>query len=69
MKKNRITCQENYSDPSYPIMHGDTPFAKAFNKAMSEYWRETGHVLPIDDTITQLLINDFDERHAPRQLK
>jgi quinol monooxygenase YgiN len=65
MKKDKITFQEKYSDPQYPIMHGDTPFAKAFNKAMSDHWVATGNILPIDDTISQLLINDFNERHTP----
>ena len=45
-------------------MEGDTPFTRLFTKIQREHWVKTGEVLPSMDTIIQLLINDYDQRHS-----
>jgi hypothetical protein len=65
-----ITHQQKVDDPLYPIMQGETPLAKEFNRRSKEIW-ENGTVKDINfEHITTLLLeifgDEFNKRHAPR---
>lgn len=67
----KITHNEQPTDPAYPIMHGDTPIAKEFNKSMEAIWK-AGHVQKADfelahTILMEILVNDYNRRHAPRK--
>lgn len=69
----RITHQSLATDPAYPIMVGDTPLAKEFNKQQEKIWA-AGKVNKIDyeqvsTVILEILVNDYNKRHASRKRK
>ena len=67
----KITHKQDPADPVYPIMHGNTPFAKEFNKRQAILWKD-GHFAKFDfehvtTVLLEILIDDYDKRHAPRK--
>ena len=66
-----ITIQQKPTDPPYPIMGGDTPFAKEFNKRSKVLWErglnvENMHQL-VSEMINEILVDDYNRRHASRK--
>lgn len=57
----------------YPIMHGKKPFAKEFNKRQEALFKEGRMKDPTFESIStvllEILIDDYDKRHAPRKKK
>lgn len=69
----RITHAALATDPPYPIMAGDTPLAKDFNKRQKDIWA-SGKVEKVDyeqvsTVILEILVNDYNKRHASRKRK
>lgn len=69
----KITHQKEVTDPAYPIMHGDSPLAKEFNKRQKDIWA-AGNVLQIDyqqvsTVMLEILVDDYNKRHAARKRK
>lgn len=69
----RITHQLKASDPPYPIMEGNTPFAKEFNRIQKDIWG-AGNVTAIDyqqvsTVMIEILVGDYNKRHAARKKK
>lgn len=69
----KITYQKEITDPPYPIMLGDTPLAKEFNKRQKTIW-QSGVTQPIDyqqvsTVMLEILIDDYNKRHAARKRK
>ena len=50
----------------YPEMEGETPFAKAFNKRMHDYWLKDPKAVPQSpqDVMLEILMDEYDERNA-----
>lgn len=72
----RITHIEKATDPGYPIMHGDTPLAKEFNKREKKLWEDpvAGKILDfnyeqVTTVILEILADDYNKRHASRKRK
>ena len=67
----RITYKEKSTDPVYPIMHGNTPTAKEFNKRQAKLWADGNFVKFDFEQIATILLEmfseDYDKRHAPRK--
>lgn len=69
----KITFKQNPDDPLWPIMHGDTPAAKEFNRRQKEIWK-TGNFGVFDfeqvaTVILEMVIEDYNNRHKPRKKK
>ncbi len=69
----RITFQQLATDPPYPIMHGEGPLAKEFNKRQKDLWA-AGKTDVVDfnfvtTMILEILLDDYDKRHASRKRK
>lgn len=69
----RITHQEKPKDPLYPIMHGDSPTAKEFNRRQKLIW-ETGkfgtfNFEQVATVLLEMFAEDYDKRHAPKKKK
>lgn len=69
----KITYKKNVNDPPYPIMTGNTPSAKEFNKRSEALWK-MGIIEKVDNELItmiliEILIDDYDKRHAPRKRK
>lgn len=67
----KITYKANTTDPVYPIMHGDTPTAKEFNKRQADLW-SNGNLKEINfeqvaTVLLEMFAEDYDKRHAPRK--
>lgn len=69
----KITLRQNYVDPSWPIMHGDTPAAKEFNRREEEIWKNGSlgvyNFEQIATVILEILIDDYNERHQNKKKK
>lgn len=69
----RITHKLKHEDPAYPIMHGDTPMAKEFNKRQEKLWSdgkfETFDFEQVSTMILEILCDDYNGRHASRKRK
>ena len=69
----KITYQAKVTDPTYPIMHGDTPIAKEFNKREKQILKD-GKVTAFDyeqvtTVLLEILCDDYNKRHASRKRK
>jgi len=68
-----ITHRENPEDPACPIMHGSKPFSKEFNRRQAALLKEGRqkdvNFENITTVILEILIDDYDKRHAPRKKK
>jgi hypothetical protein len=63
----RITFKELVTDPVYPIMHGNTPAAKEFNKRQKALWKqgkEMADFKGITTVLLEILIDDYNERNS-----
>lgn len=69
----KITYKQELTDPQHPIMHGDTPFAKEFNKRQEQIWKDgvfdKFDYEQVTIVMLEILIADYDKRHAPRKRK
>lgn len=69
----KITFRIKPEDPIHPMMHGDSPLAKEFNKRQSELWA-TGKQIAYDyEQVTTILLeifaDDYNSRHSPIKKK
>lgn len=69
----KIHFQVSPNDPPHPIMLGDTPFAKEYNKRQKDIWA-SGNVIAIDfeqilTVAVDILVDDYNKRHAARKRK
>lgn len=69
----KITYQQKPEDVPYPIMHGDSPLAKEFNKRQRDIWT-MGKIEKVDyeqvmTVVLDILGDDFNKRHAARKRK
>jgi hypothetical protein len=69
----KITIQLKSDDPAHPIMHGDTPIAKEFNKRQESILK-TGNVAAYDfeqvtTVLLEILADDYNKRHSRKQKK
>lgn len=69
----KITFQQNPEDPPYPIMHGETPLSKEFNKRQKDIWA-AGKIEKVDyeqvmTVVLAILTDDYNKRHASRKRK
>ena len=67
----RITYKEKVIDPVYPIMGGDTPIAKEFNRRQKSLWKE-GKFQRFDfeqvsTILLEIFAEDYNKRHASRK--
>lgn len=67
----KITYKSQPTDPVHPIMHGNSPSAKEFNKRQAKLWAE-GKVDKVDfeqitTVLLEMMLDDYDRRHAPRK--
>lgn len=65
----KITFKDKITDPVHPIMHGNTPIAKEFNKRMAVLWVD-GRFQKFDfelvtTILLEILIDDYDKRNSP----
>lgn len=70
----KITYKKNVNDPPYPIMTGNTPSAEEFNKRSEALWKMGIMEEKVDNELItmiliEILIDDYDKRHAPRKRK
>jgi hypothetical protein len=67
----KITYKKDVNDPPYPIMVGNTPSAKEFNKRSEALWKagilETVNNDVIVTILIEMLIEDYNKRHASRK--
>ena len=68
-----ITYKKRVEDPPYPIMEGKKPLAIEFNKRQKDLWAK-GNVEKVDyeyitTVLLEILVEDYDRRHAPRKNK
>ena len=66
-----ITFKKNIEDPPYPIMHGNTPTAKEFNRRQIALYK-TGNFQRFDfeqvvTILLEMFSDDYDKRHASRK--
>jgi len=66
-----ITYKDKVTDPAHPIMHGDSPIAKMFNKRQKDLLVK-GKLDKIDyaqvtTVLLEILCDDYDKRHASRK--
>lgn len=67
----RITHKEKDTDPAFPIMHGNTPTAKEFNKRQEALWADDNFdkfdFMQVATVLLEIFAADYDRRHAPRK--
>lgn len=67
----KITYKIQSTDPAYPIMHGDSPTAKEFNKRQKALWSQSKFEKfdfeQIATILLEMFADDYDKRHAPRK--
>ena len=62
--KTKVIMPDVWGRPKeYPIMEGESVFAKRFNELQRDSWLNSGTVYPSEDLITQILIEDFNNRN------
>lgn len=69
----KITYKMSPSDPPYPIMIGDSPLSKEFNKRQKDIWA-AGKIAIVDyeqvmTVVVDILSDDYNERHGTRKKK
>jgi len=69
----RITYKNKPTDPMHPIMVGNSPMAKEFNKRQAKLLKK-GVIDAIDfqqivEVLFEILCDDYDRRHASRSRK
>lgn len=64
----KITFRLNPEDPIHPLMHGDSPLAKEFNKRQAVLWSSGKQIAYDYEQVTTILLeifaDDFNERHS-----
>lgn len=69
----KITHKANPEDPVHPIMHGDSPIAKEFNRRQEEMWKKGAFgKFDFEQVVTVLLeifAEDYNKKHAPKKIK
>lgn len=66
----KITFKEKKEDPAYPILHGESPLAKEFNKRQADLNANAKvHKYDFEQVATVLLeifAEDYNKRHIIR---
>ena len=52
-----------YPNDYYDTLDGDTPFAKAVNNVIGDYWVSTGGVMPVETAAFEVLADWFDREN------
>lgn len=69
----RITHREKPTDPIYPIMAGNTPIAKEFNKYQKKLWEEGKFTVydyeQVTTVLLEILTDEYNKKHASRKRK
>ena len=71
----KITWKEKPSDPSHPIMHGDSPLAREFNERQKKLFKEAeGREIEVNfeqvsTVFLEILADDYNQRHAKKNKK
>jgi sporulation protein YlmC with PRC-barrel domain len=66
----KITFKQNEKDINHPVMHGDTPLAKEFNKRQKEMFK-AGRISivnfeQITTVLLDILVDDYNTRNAKK---
>lgn len=59
----KITFQEKAGDPPHPIMQGDSPIAKEFNKRQKELWSAGKFNIYDYEQVTTVLLEIFSDEY------
>lgn len=68
-----ITYKKEVTDPAHPIMHGDTPFSREFNKRQKKILTDgkidSFNFEQIIIVLLEILVDDYNKRHVSRKRK
>ena len=68
----KISLKETEFSPEYPVMAGDTPLAKEFNKREQALWvagATSFDYQQITTVLIEIFGDDYNARHAKRKKK
>lgn len=60
----KLILPDVWNGNHYPMMEGESPIAKQFNRYQSEAWVSTGTFYQPEDLLLQILALDFNRRYS-----